>query len=377
MTPLELIGQHLIIGVSGHTLTSSEQKFISTKNIGGVILFGRNVSEPKQVFELCKQIQGLRKNQISRLPLTISIDMEGGRVARLKKPFTEWPPLSQLGKIDSPNLSYQFTQSMGTELKSVGINLDYAPVLDVFTNPLNKVIGDRAVGSDPNLVAKHASALVRGYLKAGVIPCGKHFPGHGNTLVDSHEDLPVEESDLPRLEGIELVPFKRAFKAGLDLVMTSHILFPKVDPKWPVTLSEIFLKKLLRDELRYKGVIVTDDLGMGAMVKNFGAEVIPVRALQAGVDILLYCNEPDAPPKAIESIERALDTGHLSIDQMKASFQRIKAFKQMHLKESQLTFNPEQLSLVGCAEHQSLSLAIQEGKVPEHLTATNGSEALF
>jgi beta-N-acetylhexosaminidase len=374
MTLNEIVGQHLIIGVSGHTLTEQEKKFIATQNIGGVILFGRNVSEPKQVLELCKQIQSLRKQQVSQLPLTISIDMEGGRVARLKKPFTQWPPLKQLGLADSPNLSYQFAHCMGLELKAVGINLDYAPVLDVYTNPENKVIGDRAVSTDPQMVAKQASALVRGYLKAGIIPCGKHFPGHGNTLVDSHEELPVEDSDLPRLEKVELVPFRKAFKSGLDLVMTSHIKFPKVDPNWPVTLSEIFLKKLLRDELRYRGIVVTDDLGMGAVAKNYDVKFIPVRALQAGVDILLYCNVPEAPPMAIEAIFDAVANGGLTKEGLEQSFQRIKAFKATHLKESQLLPGPEQLALVGCQEHLDLAKAMTEGRTPEHLTSINGSE---
>ncbi len=368
MTLQEIVGQHFIVGVSGHTLTEPEKKFITTHNIGGVILFGRNVSEPKQVLELCKQIQALRKEQLSQLPLTISIDMEGGRVARLKKPFTLWPPLKQLGVADSPNLSYQFAHCMGLELKAVGINLDYAPVLDVFTNPQNKVIGDRAVSSDPNMVAKQASALVRGYLKAGIIPCGKHFPGHGNTLIDSHEDLPEEDSDLPRLEKIELVPFRKAFKSGLDLVMTSHIKFPKVDPVWPVTLSEIFLKKLLREELRYRGIVVTDDLGMGAVAKNYDIKLIPVRALQAGVDILLYCNVPEAPPIAMESIHEAVENGGLTKEGLEASFQRIKAFKATHLKESQLLPTQEQMALIGCKEHLDLAQAMSDGKTPEHLS---------
>lgn len=374
MTLQEIVGQHLIVGVSGHALTADEKKFISGQNIGGVILFGRNVSEPKQVLELCKEIQALRKSQISQIPLTISIDQEGGRVARLKKPFTIWPPLKQLGVADSPNLSYQFAHCMGLELRSVGINLDYAPVLDVFTNPENKVIGDRAVSSDPNMVAKQASALVRGYLKAGIIPCGKHFPGHGNTLVDSHEDLPKEDSDLPRLEKVELIPFKKAFKSGLDLVMTSHISFPKVDPVWPVTLSEIFLKKLLRDEMRYKGIVITDDLGMGAVAKNYDIKQIPVRALQAGVDILLYCNVPEAPPIAIDAIHEAVGNGALKKEDLESSFQRIKAWKATHLKENLLLPQANELSIVGCKEHLDLAQAMTEGRTPEHLASTNGTE---
>ncbi len=142
--------------------------------------------------------------------------------------------LRKLGDLDAPTVSFHFANRMGLEMKAVGINLDFAPCVDIFTNSANTVIGDRSISSDPEMVAKHASALVRGYIKAEIITCAKHFPGHGNTIVDSHEDLPVENLDLKRLEDLELIPFKRTFKSRVDMVMTSHIQFPKIDPDWPV-----------------------------------------------------------------------------------------------------------------------------------------------
>ncbi|RYZ81106.1 MAG: glycoside hydrolase family 3 protein, partial [Proteobacteria bacterium] len=227
----------MIIGIAGQSLTVDEKKFIVDNNIGGIVLMGRNVGEPKQVHALCSEIQSLRHQTPDKTPLFIGIDMEGGRVARLKAPFTQWPPLKTLGDLDNATVTFHFSNKMGLELQAVGINLDFAPCVDIFTNPQNKVIGDRSISSDPELVAKHASALVRGYIKANVISCAKHFPGHGNTLLDSHEELPVEEVDMQRLDTLELVPFKRSFKARVDMVMTSHILFKNVDPDWPVTLS--------------------------------------------------------------------------------------------------------------------------------------------
>lgn len=182
----QLIGQHVLIGCSGLALTQDEKKFIVENNISGVVLFSRNVSEPKQVRDLCDEIQSLRQLTPEKTPIYTAIDMEGGRVARLKAPFTIWPPLKKLGDLDSPQTSFEFAYAMGMELKAVGINLDFAPCIDIFTNPKNTVIGDRAVSTDPEMVAKHASALIRGYIKAGVIPCAKHFPGHGDTIIDSH-----------------------------------------------------------------------------------------------------------------------------------------------------------------------------------------------
>ncbi len=354
------LGQLLMIGVSGLSLTSEEKKFIIENNISGVTLFGRNVKEPDQVRELCLELQSLRHEMSDKTPLYIAIDMEGGRVARLKPPFTQWPPLKKLGDLDSPTLSFNFAMAMGAELKAVGINVDWAPCLDVFTNPENKVIGDRSLGSDCELVGKHASALIRGYLKSEITPCAKHFPGHGNTLIDSHEELPIEEVTREILEQRELVPFKRAVKARVQMIMTSHILFNNIDPKWPCTLSEIFLKKILREELRYKGLIVTDDLGMKALAKYHEVKKIPVRALQAGADLLLYCNEPQSPPTALEALTAALENKELSTELVGQIHQRILAHKKEYLVHPDPLDKANVAKIVGCSEHVKLSADISQ-----------------
>lgn len=362
-----IIGQHFFIGISGQSLTADEKKFIVKNNIGGICLFGRNVSEPKQIHELCTEIQSLRYQQVEKLPLFIGIDMEGGRVHRLKPPFTKWPPLRNLGDLDAPTVSFHFANRMGQEMRSVGINLDFAPCVDVFTNEANTVIGDRSIGSDPELVAKHASAVVRGYIKSDIVTCAKHFPGHGNTIVDSHEDLPIEHSDYKTLEACALIPFKKTFKARVDMVMTSHIKFPKIDPEWPVTLSEIFVKQIIRDEFRYRGLIVTDDLGMKAMTKHYGINEVPVRALKAGVDLLLYCNDPEVPPQAVEAVLEATAQGILRKEDLEHSHQRILDLKKLKIQNPDPWPLSKALNVIGCAEHQKIAYAIAQGKTPEGL----------
>jgi beta-N-acetylhexosaminidase len=363
----QLIGQHLIIGISGLKLTEDEKKFIVQNNIGGICLFSRNVANIEQIMSLCSEIQALRKEMASKSPLFIGIDMEGGRVARLKTPFTQWPPLKKIGDLDSPTVAFNFSYSMGLELKAVGINLDFAPCIDILTNPENKVIGDRSLSSDPEVVAKLGSAIIRGFMKSEVVSCVKHFPGHGNTLIDSHEDLPVETMDRERLTSIELEPFKKAFRSRVEMVMSAHIKFPNIDPQWPATLSEIFLKQLMRDELRYRGLIITDDLDMKAMVKHYPKDVIPVRALQAGADILLYCNEPESPRIALEAIENAVKNGGLTRLQLEESYERIveTKFEKIPFPEP-LSFQKAS-SIVGNADHFRLSQAIARGEVPPGL----------
>jgi beta-N-acetylhexosaminidase len=355
----QLIGQHILIGVSGHALTNDEKKFIVENNISGVVLFSRNVSEPKQVRDLCDEIQALRHLTVEKTPIFTAIDMEGGRVARLKAPFTVWPPLKKLGDLDSPQTSYEFAHAMGLELKAVGINLDFAPCIDIYTNPKNTVIGDRAVSTDPEMVAKHASALIRGYIKAEVIPCAKHFPGHGDTIIDSHEDLPIEEADMNRLNSVELVPFKKSFKSKLNLLMTAHIRFPKIDPEWPVTLSEIFLKKILREELKYTGLIITDDLDMKALAAHYDRANIPVRSLQAGADLVLYCNEPESPPRAIAGIEKAIADGKLKKSDLENTYRRILSMKKETIPNPDSIAWNEAAKLIGHPDHTKLSQEIR------------------
>jgi beta-N-acetylhexosaminidase len=364
---VDKIGQLLIIGLRDKVLTQDEAEFIITNNIGGVILFARNLESPKQIHELCTAVQALRHKTRDKLPFFIGIDMEGGRVHRLKAPFTHWPALGKIGKLDSTSVAFKFGVGMAQELRAVGINLDFAPCVDTLTNPKNVLVGDRSLSTDPEQVAKLASALVRGYIKGGVIPCAKHFPGHGNTIIDSHEALPIEDSTLERLREVEMVPFKKVFRARLDMVMTAHIKFPKIDPEWPVTLSEKFLHEILRNELRYRNIVISDDLGMKALASNFPADVIPVRAIQAGCDILLYCNEFDKPPIALDALNKAVKEHRLTAKQIDESYNRIVALKKDLLTQPDPENFATSVKLIANDEHTRLAAGIEAGSVPADL----------
>jgi beta-N-acetylhexosaminidase len=367
---LDRLGQLFIIGLEGKTLSANEASFISKNNIGGVILFARNVESPQQVHKLCSDVQNLRSQQKDKAPLFIGIDMEGGRVARLKAPFTQWPPLAQLGALDSTSAAFKFALGMGAELRAVGINLDFAPCVDVLTNPKNTVIGDRAISTDPEQVAKISSALVRGYIKSNVLPCAKHFPGHGNTLIDSHEELPVENATLEELEKGALIPFKKAFRARLDMVMTAHIKFKNIDPDFPVTLSKKFLQTLLRGEMRYRNLIITDDLDMKALSKYHSVEDLPVMALQAGCDMLLYCNEMAHPPRALEAVKKAVSEGKIPAAQLEESLKRVLALKKEKLLQPDPPSFQEASKVIGHPDHLKLAKGIAEGHIPEELLNT-------
>jgi beta-N-acetylhexosaminidase len=344
------LGQLFIIGIEGTDVSPDEVKFIQDNKIGGVILFTRNYENPSQLFDLCQRLQSLAPKDGP--PMLIGVDMEGGRVHRLKEPYTQWPAVKNLGIKNSPSLAFSFAQSMGFELAATGINLNFAPCIDILTNEQNTVIGDRSLGNDVDLVSKLSSALVRGYIKSGVLPCAKHFPGHGNTIVDSHEDLPREKTTLEILKQREFEVFKKAIRARLNFIMTSHILFEDVDPENPVTFSKTFLKDFLRGELRYYGAVVTDDLDMGALRKHYEREEIPVKALNSGCDVLLYCNEPDSPRIAYEAIKKAVADGKVDLSTVVESYQRIDRIKKS-LKVPELN-KEDLLDLLNSKKHQEI-----------------------
>ncbi len=354
MTPIhQKIGQSLIIGLNGTSLNNKERLFITQNYIGGVVLFDRNIESLKQLHALTSDIQSL-----SPLPPFIAIDMEGGRVARLKSPFTKWPPLKKLGDKDSPSLSFQFARHMAQELHAIGINLNFAPCIDTLTYAQNPVIADRSLSSDPHTVARNATAIVRGYIKGHILPCAKHFPGHGNTIADSHYDLPIEGTDLKTLMERELIPFKKVFRAQLDCLMTGHILFENIDPDWPVTLSEIFLKHLLRKEIGYQNLVISDDLDMKALRKKYSIEEIAVRALQAGNQILLYCNEPESPHIALEALTKALSDNALSLQIIDKNYSHILSIKKRRLQNTGPLPLQQALKVIGHPSHTALAKAI-------------------
>ncbi len=316
-------GEVLLVGFQGFELSDETSAFLSQAKIGGVILFAPNYENPGLVAELINQVQESRGD----LPLWVAVDHEGGKVQRFRKGFTRIPDAQLIGKTQSPKLVFEIAEMMATELRSVGVNVNFCPVADIQTNPRNPVIGTRAYGETEELVSKMVTAMVRGHLVAGVQPCVKHFPGHGDTNLDSHFALPKVDTPKEVLLERELKPFLRAFKSRCAMVMTAHIVNPNLDPELPATLSRSTLQDLLRNELRFSRLIISDDMEMKAITDNYGADQAPVMALQAGCDILIYRSEA-AGRAAYEAIQRALDAGKLPPQIVLEAAQRSRTLKQ-------------------------------------------------
>ena len=272
------LGELFLIGFNGLELSDDTSAFLSQAGIGGVLLFAHNYSNVEQVTELNNQVQECRKE----LPLWIAVDQEGGRVQRFKDPFTILPPAQEIGKMGSPRAAFDIGQITAKELSAVGVNLNFSPCVDILTNPENKVIGDRAFGGDAETVTRTASGIVRGHVVSGVQPCVKHFPGHGDTLEDSHDELPIVDLSKDQLRERELKPFIKTFKSRCNMTMVAHILNKQIDPEYPATLSKKTLSEFLRKELRFSKIIVSDDLEMEAISKQYNPEEAGVLAIEAG-----------------------------------------------------------------------------------------------
>ncbi len=297
-------------------------------DLGGLILFARNVESPEQVAEIARETQELRRD----LPLWVSVDQEGGRVARLREPFTRWPPMITLGRSGDVELAERFARALAAELSTVGMTLDYAPVLDVLTTADNPAIGDRALAEDADTVTRLGRVIIETLQENGVAACGKHFPGHGDTTVDSHDDMPVVEHDLARLRAIELAPFRGAIEADVAAIMTAHVLVPAIDDRVPATMSRAIVQGVLRDELGFDGVVFTDDLDMGALTNRYDVDEIAVGAVGAGCDGLLFCG-PDhhKQHRAIEALIHAAEDGVLSVAALERSMGRHRRMKERFL----------------------------------------------
>jgi beta-N-acetylhexosaminidase len=338
-------GRLAIVGFPGHSVPDDLRRLIAAFDLGGVIYFSRNVVEPRQVADLSREVAALARDW----PLWISVDQEGGRVARLKRPFTEWPAAATLGRSGDEALACRFAAALAAELRAVGITLDYAPVLDVHTNASNPVIGDRALSATADDVARLGASIVRTLERAGLAACGKHFPGHGDTSVDSHEDRPVVEHDRSRLDAVEFVPFRRAIDAGVALIMTAHVLVPSIDETRVASLSPVVVQKILKDALGFRGVVVTDDLGMKAVGADLSLGEASVAAIQAGCDAVLLCNSTvDEQVAAIEAIIRAAESGDISSARLEDALTRQRRVKE---RFAQALAVPS-LDVVGCAAHQ-------------------------
>jgi beta-N-acetylhexosaminidase len=322
------VGQLAIAGFAGHDIPADLKALAREFDLGGVIIFGRNVADPEQVADLSRQAEELARE----LPLWVSVDQEGGRVARLKSPFTVWPPMMSLGRSGDEALVARFGRALAAELKAVGITLDYTPVLDIHTNPKNPVIGDRALAERADDVARLGRVMIRTLQENGIAACGKHFPGHGDTSVDSHFELPLVEHPPDRLEAVELVPFRAAIEERVAAIMTAHILIPALDDQRPATLSPQIVDGMLKRSLGYDGLVLSDDLEMKAIAGRYGLGEATVGAIAAGCDAVLMCGAgQETQVDAIEAVIRAAEQGTLPVKRIEDALARHRRVKERFL----------------------------------------------
>jgi len=321
--------------------------------VAGVIFFARNVAEPAEVAESTSAI----KREAGR-PVLLALDQEGGKVARLRQGFSELPSMRALGETGSAELARQVGALIGRELRAVGFDMNYAPVLDVDTNPNNPVIGSRSFGRTPALVSELGVALAAGLSSVGVAACGKHFPGHGDTSQDSHLELPRLRHSLERLLEVELRPFAAAVAAGIPALMTAHVIFEPLDPVYPATMSRAVLHGLLREKLHYDGLIVSDDLEMRAIADHYSVEETVVRGLDAGVDQFLCCHTAELAERAIEAVVHAVERGAISRETLANANRRIQTFSDRYARAA---LHDPDLSVLRCEAHLALIERIAGG----------------
>jgi beta-N-acetylhexosaminidase len=345
------IARMFCIGFSGTEVTGAARELIG-RGAGAVVLFARNVESPGQVAELCGELKS-----IAARPFLTCIDQEGGRVRRLRDGFTHIPSMRALGQTGDERLAHDVGRVLARELRAVNIDVNFAPTLDVDTNPANPVIGDRSFGATSQLVSRMGTALIRGLQENGVAACGKHFPGHGDTSQDSHHDLPRLPHPIERLEEIELPPFRAAVGAGVGMIMTAHVVFEPIDPDYPATMSERVLHGILRERMKFEGVIVTDDLEMKAISANFGIEEVIVRGANAGVNLFAICHEPGLQNRAIDALIMAVQKGDVALERVVESNRRIDALMARYAHAAGSAGLVEQLN---SAEHRAVVARVEE-----------------
>jgi beta-N-acetylhexosaminidase len=367
----EKIAQMFMVGLQGESLTGDERRVIAQCGFGGFILFSHNCYEPAQILSLCRSLWRPGADP----PPFIAIDHEGGRVHRLPSPFTHFPAAALIGQRDSPDLAYRAGRAAATELALVGVNLNFAPVLDVNTNSQNPIIGDRAFAAEPAKVIKLSEKWMEGLREGGVIPCGKHFPGHGSTDKDSHRDLPVVDRSMEELAAVELPPFIHACRNRIEALMTAHVRYTALDPRLPATLSHAIITGLLRQQLGYAGVVFSDDMEMKAISDNYGCphlspprrvgkeggapEEAVLLAVGAGIDVLLYGHELAKATEAFEFLLSEAEREPALRAQVENSYRRIAELKRRRVKPFTGVAENEIVERLAQLTHQSIVAEIQ------------------
>lgn len=321
----EKIGQMVMVGLEGYSVDANARSLINEYKVGGFVLFGCNVQSSGQLLSLINYLK--ITNSKAKTPLFIAVDEEGGRVSRMPKNIRDIPSSGAIGSVYNSELSYQVGRVIAEEIMAFGFNMDFAPVLDINSNPDNPVIGDRAFGSNAEVVSKLGVKTMRGLQASGITSVVKHFPGHGDTSVDSHLGLPYVAHDLNRLRGFELVPFNAAIKNNADAVMIAHILLSKIDPQNPASMSRKIITDILRNQMKFNGVVLTDDMTMGAIVKNYDIGTAAVKAVNAGADIVLVCRGYKDETAVLKALINAAAVGTLPARRIDESVYRILKLK--------------------------------------------------
>lgn len=324
----EKIGQLVIVGVDGLTMNDEALQMIQTYKVGGFILFKDNIHDAEQTQSLLNQLKDANKN--NPVPLWLSVDQEGGRVSRLSSEFETTPAAGDIGAKNDLSYTRNIGQAIGMTLHALGFNMDFAPVLDINSNPKNPVIGDRSFGSTPETVIKHGIESMQGINSEGVAAVVKHFPGHGDTSVDSHYDLPLVNKSLEELQQFELLPFIEAINQDVDAIMIAHLLMMQIDDKQPASISTSVIDGLLRDQLGYDGVVITDDMTMGALLKNKSIGDAAVQTILAGTDIVLVSHQTDLRLEVLDSLKAAVENNTITEQRLDESLYRLLRLKQKY-----------------------------------------------
>jgi beta-N-acetylhexosaminidase len=325
------VGQLFMVGFQGTRYNSDLTFLLKRIHIGGIILFKRNIQDPLQTARLTRDLQEKALEAFS-LPLLVAVDQEGGEVSRLGPPFTQWPGQSVQALSENPEEAVRsFARTTAEELKLVGINLNLTPVLDVNSRGQDGLMARRSYGADPLQAARLGGVCISELQQSGIMACAKHFPGIGATELDSHQDLPVLVKDRPALEAMELIPFREVIPIPPAAIMVTHVHYPALDPRWPAGLSQLIVRGLLRQEMGYQGLVLSDDLEMGAIGKHFEIEEAVSLAFRAGIDGLLICHDPEKIERAYRYLLKGFKKGTLPESLLKEALLRIFALKQSYL----------------------------------------------
>lgn len=335
----EKVGQLVIVGMEGTTVDEASRKLLDTYHVGGFIYFKDNMESVNQSVQLFNSLK--KANAGNPIPLWMSIDEEGGRVTRMPEVFVKLPSSGKIGKSNDPALAQEFGDQIGQMVGGFGLNMVFAPVLDVNSNPDNPVIGDRSFGNSAEQVGKLGVAAMKGIHETGVVPVVKHFPGHGDTSVDSHFGLPVVDHGMERLNKLELVPFKEAIDNGADVVMVSHLLMSKIDPDTPASYSKPVITGILREQLGFKGVVITDDMTMEAVTGKIEIGEAAIRSVLAGTNIVLVGHDYDKEEAIIKSLIQAVKSKRITEDVLDERVLPILRLKQKYNMNDQPVTGPD------------------------------------